>query len=98
MFYSNIFNESNHIRKTKYDSKELELENLIKILDKMDRHIQSLWKNVIVPYLENNCEKQILFNLKTSDCNKFYDYMSQNNEIMSYVLKRITYLQKNTEE
>ena len=77
------------------NNKSSELGELLIIQEKMELDIQKLWENVIVPYLENYTERQILFGLRTDDCEKFHKYMIQNNEICSYVVKRIVYLQDN---
>ena len=71
-----------------------ELEELQQLFDNMELHIRKLWDNVMVPYLENDSERQILFGLKSSDYNKFYDYMLLNNKIFLDVANRITFLQK----
>jgi len=86
------FNYSPNYKENNND-KLSELEELRQTFGKMELHIRKLWDNVIVPYLENDCQKQILFSLNSNDYPKFYNYMLLNNEIFSYVVNRITYLQ-----
>ena len=52
---------------------ETEYENLEKINEKMNKDIRCLWENVIVPYLRNDTEKQILNKLDEHDYIKFYE-------------------------
>ena len=89
-------NKTTHFNNQKINNnKSSELSELLIIQEKMELHIEKLWENVIVPYLENYTERQILFGLRTNEGDKFYKYMIQNNEICSYVVKRIAYLQDN---
>lgn len=92
ILYKMSFNYSSTDHKE--GSKLSELEELQQTFDNMELHIRRLWDNVMVPYLENDVEKQILFGLTSNDYPKFYNYMLSNNEIFSYVVNRITYLQK----
>lgn len=71
-----------------------ELEHCINILNKMEEHIRDLWDSVIVPYLENYNERQILDQLTVNDYDKFYVYMTRNNEVYKHVLFMIKYLEE----
>jgi hypothetical protein len=92
MLYKMSFNYS--FRDHKEGKKLSELEELKQTRDNMESHIRRLWDDVIVPYLENDGEKQILSGLTSNDYFKFHNYMLLNNEIFSYVVNRIAYLQK----
>ena len=52
----------------------------------IDKHIRILWDNVMVPYLENFNERQILDQLTTNDYNKFYEFMIKNNPICQKII------------
>lgn len=71
-----------------------ELEKLEHIFEGMERDIKSLWNNVMLPYINNYNNKQILTKLSSDDYDKFYNYMVNNNEMIQYVLCRISELQK----
>lgn len=79
--------------KKRCDNNIDELERYITILDKMEHNIRNLWDDVIVPYLENYNERQILDQLDINDYDKFYNYMTSNNEVYKHVLHMIEYLQ-----
>jgi len=49
-------------------------------IDKVNNYIRELWDNVVVPYLENYQERQILSCLTINDYNKFYEFMITNQE------------------
>ena len=87
-----VYSDSDSDSDTNVD-KLKELEHCIKVLDKMDEHIRNLWDEVIVPYLENYNERQILDQLTVNDYDKFYGYMTSNNEVYKHVAFMINYLQ-----
>jgi len=70
-----------------------ELEHLIKILDQIETHIKSLWECVIIPYLNNYNEREILCKLQNDDYYKFHNYMLKNNKLYVHVLNKINKLQ-----
>jgi len=73
-------------------NKEKELEHLYKIIDDIESDVEMLWKSVIVPYLRNDIERQILCGLHDGDYMIFYNYMMENNKMVLRILKRIKYL------
>lgn len=52
----------------------------------IDNHIRTLWETVMVPYLENFNERQILDQLTTNDYNKFYEFMIKNNPVCQKII------------
>ena len=73
------------------DKELIELET---IREKMEEDIKELWDNVIVSYLNNYRDRQILDKLTIYDYNKFYKWMLYNNNYYQYVCERIRYLLK----
>lgn len=69
-----------------------ELIELEKIREKMEENIRELWDNVIVCYLDNYRDRQILNRLTINDYDKFYKWMLYNNNHYQYVCDRIQYL------
>lgn len=60
-------------------SSNSEDDNVDKVTeDDIDNSILLLWDNVIVPYLENIKERQILDKITINDYNSFYEYMINN--------------------
>ena len=53
----------------------------------IDKHIRILWYTVMVPYLENFNERQILDQLTTNDYDKFYAFMIKNNPICQQIIE-----------
>ncbi len=53
----------------------------------IDKHIRILWDTVIVPYLEDFNERQILDQLTTNDYDKFYIFMIKNNPICQQIIE-----------
>ena len=87
-----LANKNDWVKSNNKTTETIEMSELFITQERMNSDIQSLWENIIVPYLENCTEKQILCGLGTNDYQKFHRYMIQNNEICSYVSKRIAYL------
>jgi hypothetical protein len=52
-----------------------ELMDIEDAKDKIEQHIRELWDNVIVPYLNNYRDRQILGNLTVNDYDKFYKWI-----------------------
>ena len=71
---------------------EEEIEKLEKIEVKLQNDVKLLWENIIIPYIENINEKQILFKLKKEDFYKFLNFMAKNNEIFKYIHNRFNTL------
>lgn len=71
-FYDEI-DESFNITDTQNDFNYRESCN--NDIEMIDKHIRELWDNIMVPYLENYSERQILSRLTINDYDKFYDYM-----------------------
>lgn len=69
-----------------YDNEnDSELENLERISNKMNEDIRNLWDNVVVPYLRNDDQKQILGKLNEHEYIKFYKFMVENSDFCKYV-------------
>jgi len=63
------------------------VENVNNNYNNIDNHIRILWDTVIVPYLENFNERQILDQLTTNDYDKFYAFMIKNNPICQQIIE-----------
>jgi hypothetical protein len=63
------------------------IEYMEDVFSNMENNIHELWNNVIVPYLENTNEKQIISKLNPDDYSKFFEYMIHNNETVIFVLE-----------
>ena len=79
-----------NVNKNKKEDEMIELEEMDK---KLQENIRSLWNNIMLPYIENINEKQILFQLTKMDYYKFHSFMINNNEICQYIYSRLDYLQ-----
>lgn len=93
-----VFTKNNHVsyyshNKTNYLDPQDELAELYSIREKMENDIKGLWESVIVPYLNDFRYNDILNKLTENDYHKFYEYMINNNENISYVCGRINDLE-----
>jgi vacuolar-type H+-ATPase subunit D/Vma8 len=68
-----------------------EIFRVEKILEKIENHINDLWDDVLVPYM-NNTSSQILTSLTEYDRNKFYKFMINNNIAYNDTCNYLMYL------
>lgn len=59
-------------------SSNSEDDEIDKVDDDIDNSILLLWDSVIVPYLENIKDRQILDKITVNDYSSFYEYMINN--------------------
>lgn len=48
-----------------------------------ETHIRNIWDKIILKYVKDVNNKEMLFNLDEHSYNKWYDYMITNNEYLS---------------
>lgn len=80
--------------KTEDCEPNLEISELEDCINNMDGNIVSIWNHIIVPYLKNDSEKQILGKLTENDFDKFYSFMVNSNEIRKSNYDRLMFLKK----
>ena len=69
-----------------------DIQEAEEILQQIEKDIRKLWKEVIIPYKQDQCRAQILDNLTELDYDKFYQFMIQNNETYQKMIKYLDYL------
>lgn len=52
----------------------------------LNSHIRELWDNVLVPYIKDYENKEILNKISEDDYHIFYKFMIENNDICKYIL------------
>lgn len=72
-----------------------EIYDLERAIEKMENDMRELWDNVMMQYINNVEQKQILAQIRDGDFEKFRDYMFKNNEIYSYACNRLANLRSN---
>lgn len=80
---------NDHQIDNKIDNELIELEENFIL---MEKHINELWQNVIIPYLHNYNERQIINKIMENDYDKFYNFMINHNQMFRYINQRIIYL------
>lgn len=78
--------EQHYVNDTDYSNNEPE-NDPINNFPKMEDYIRELWDIVMIPYLENYKERQILSRLTVNDYNKFYEFMMKNNDVCKQIIE-----------
>jgi hypothetical protein len=62
------------------------MANINAELDRLNNDIYVLWRNVILPYISNLTNRNVLTKLSELDYDKFYKFMIEQNEVCKDIL------------
>ena len=86
---ADYYNEELIENESENENEEDELTKYTRIEYKMDDIMENIYNDVIVPYLDTLCQKEILHDLDEYTVGKFINFYKFNSPYYKYILNKI---------